>query len=52
MQHQELMVYDFQHYFNRFENENDKYCPNKINKKMPIKEKINKKMIDIAGGIL
>ena len=51
MQHQELMVYDFQHYFNRFPEEGDNYCPKKRNKKMPIKEKINKEMIDIAGGI-
>ena len=51
MQHQELMVYDFQHYFNRFPEESDKYCPKKRNKKMPIKEKINREMVDIAGGI-
>ena len=37
MQHQELMVYDFQHYFNRFPEESDNYCPKKRNKKMPIK---------------
>ena len=51
MQHQELMVYDFQHYFNRFPEEGDKYCPKKRSKKMPIKEKINREMVDIAGGI-
>jgi ergothioneine biosynthesis protein EgtB len=27
MQHQELMVYDFQHYFNRFEDSEDNYKP-------------------------
>jgi formylglycine-generating enzyme required for sulfatase activity len=27
MQHQELMIYDFQHYFNRFEGPSDNYIP-------------------------
>ena len=51
MQHQELMVYDFQHYFNKFENENDNYYPTKIIKNDSMKENIVKKMIDIPGGI-
>ncbi len=51
LQHQELMVYDFQHYFNRFSDESDNYCPNKWGKKMPIKEKVNKAMVKISGGI-
>lgn len=51
LQHQELMVYDFQHYFNRFSDEGDNYCPNKWGKKMPIKEKVNREMVKISGGI-
>ncbi len=51
LQHQELMVYDFQHYFNRFSDESDNYCPNKRGKKMPLKEKVNKEMVKISGGI-
>ena len=58
MQHQELMIYDFQHYFNRFKSENDNYFPIKKRKKeeqeepaAAIVEKIDKKMIDIPGGI-
>ncbi len=51
LQHQELMVYDFQHYFNRFSDESDNYCPNKWGKKMPIREKVNKDMVKISGGI-
>lgn len=51
MQHQELMIYDFQHYFNRFKSESDNYCPKKINKKEYAVEKIDKRMIDIPSGI-
>ncbi|HEX5520006.1 MAG TPA: SUMF1/EgtB/PvdO family nonheme iron enzyme, partial [Candidatus Nitrosocosmicus sp.] len=51
MQHQELMIYDFQHYFNRFKSESDNYLPSKINKKEPPVEEIDKKMIDIPGGV-
>ncbi|MGN6559237.1 MAG: ergothioneine biosynthesis protein EgtB [Candidatus Nitrosocosmicus sp.] len=51
MQHQELMIYDFQHYFNRFKSESDNYYPSKINKQESALEKIDKKMIDIPGGI-
>lgn len=51
MQHQELMVYDFQHYFNRFPEENDNYVPKKIVKSITKKEKIKKEMIFIQGGI-
>jgi ergothioneine biosynthesis protein EgtB len=50
-QHQELMVYDFQHYFNRFTDESDNYYPKTRNKKICMNKKINKEMIDIAGGI-
>lgn len=51
LQHQELMVYDFQHYFNRFSDDADNYCPTKWGKKMPIKEKVNKEMVKVSGGI-
>jgi ergothioneine biosynthesis protein EgtB len=51
LQHQELMVYDFQHYFNRFSDECDNYCPKKRTKNIPIKEKITKGMVNISGGI-
>ena len=49
-QHQELMVYDFQHYFSRFVNENDNYFPKFSFSIKPIK-KIQKEMIEIPGGI-
>ncbi|MGD1838687.1 MAG: ergothioneine biosynthesis protein EgtB [Nitrososphaeraceae archaeon] len=52
MQHQELMIYDFQNYFSRFSDPNDNYKPFRINN--PEKEE-NKKhikyMIEIPGGI-
>jgi ergothioneine biosynthesis protein EgtB len=51
LQHQELMIYDFQHYFNRFNDESDCYCPKKRTKNSHIKEKINKEMVNIHGGI-
>lgn len=50
MQHQELMVYDFQHYYNRFPEENDNYVPPKIKNRL-IKEKVKKEMVSIPGGI-
>lgn len=50
MQHQELMVYDFQHYYNRFPEESDNYVPKKLENPL-IKEKIQKEMISIPGGI-
>jgi ergothioneine biosynthesis protein EgtB len=48
------MICDFQHYFNRFKSETDNYFPTKKRKKEdqePVVEKIDKKMIDIPGGI-
>jgi ergothioneine biosynthesis protein EgtB len=51
LQHQELMIYDFQHYFNRFSDESDNYSPNKWGKKIPLKEKVHKEMVRIPGGI-
>ena len=32
MQHQELLIYDLQHYFNRFKDPDDNYKPKRINK--------------------
>jgi len=51
MQHQELMIYDLQHYFNRFPDLNDNYTPKKIIQVPPVKTKVNKQMISIPGGI-
>jgi ergothioneine biosynthesis protein EgtB len=67
MQHQELMIYDFQHYFQRFEDSSDKYIPVKtltqqerrtrveqprIRQMMP-REVVTQlgKMVEIPGGI-
>jgi ergothioneine biosynthesis protein EgtB len=50
MQHQELMVYDFQHYFQRFPYENDNYKPNKV-KNPPLAVEQPKGMVDIPEGI-
>src|SRR5688572_33307083 len=53
MQHQELMVYDFQHFFERFPDPSDNYEPLIINE--PPKEsqiqRISSKMVEIPGGI-
>jgi ergothioneine biosynthesis protein EgtB len=51
MQHQELMVYDLQHYFNRFPDEYDNYTPKKIKRVPPAKTKVDRQMIPIPGGI-
>jgi ergothioneine biosynthesis protein EgtB len=49
-QHQELMVYDFQHYYNRFMYGNDNYVPI-INSAITVLEKVQKEMVTIPGGI-
>ena len=52
MQHQELMIFDFQNYFSRFSDPNDNYKPFRINNlekneyKVPIKN-----MVEIPGGM-
>ncbi len=54
MQHQELMVYDFQHSFERFPDPSDNYEPLIINeppKKASEIIGISSKMVDIPGGI-
>jgi ergothioneine biosynthesis protein EgtB len=50
MQHQELMVYDFQHYFQRFPYEYDNYKPVKVrNPPSPVEQSIG--MVDVPEGI-
>ncbi len=51
MQHQELMVYDFQHYFQRFPYEEDNYKPLKVNDPPSSTEQRPTGMVDIPGGI-
>src|SRR5919112_5111008 len=54
MQHQELMVYDFQNFFERFPDPSDNYKPVIINeppKASEIKERISSRMVNIPGGI-
>lgn len=50
MQHQELMVFDFQHYFQRFPYEYDNYKPIKV-KNPPLAAEQPKGMVDIPEGI-
>ena len=50
MQHQELMVYDFQHYFQRFPYESDNYKPIKMRvPPLPVEKPIG--MVDVPEGI-
>jgi ergothioneine biosynthesis protein EgtB len=50
MQHQELMVYDFQHYFQRFSYESDNYKPIKMRiPPLPVEKPIG--MVDVPEGI-
>jgi ergothioneine biosynthesis protein EgtB len=54
MQHQELMIYDFQHYFNRFPNAEDNYKPLRVHDmKSQHSKQIEKPtgMVRIPGGI-
>jgi ergothioneine biosynthesis protein EgtB len=65
MQHQELMIYDFQHYFHRFRDPGDNYSPLKVSKRNQrrvtdmrrdkqaiIRQNHNaEKMVQIPGGI-
>ena len=54
MQHQELMIYDFQHLFERFPDPSDNYQPLIINEPPKPSERITglySKMVDIPGGI-
>src|SRR5215216_1128067 len=55
MQHQELMIYDFQNYFERFPEASDTYRPFKINDNNNNENKLyntqKKDMVTIPGGI-
>jgi ergothioneine biosynthesis protein EgtB len=54
MQHQELMVYDFQHMFERFPDPSDNYHPIIMNdppRGSEIKSGLSSEMVDIPGGI-
>ena len=54
MQHQELMIYDFQHLFERFPDPSDNYQPLFISeppKASEITTRSSSKMVDIPGGI-
>jgi ergothioneine biosynthesis protein EgtB len=52
MQHQELMIYDFQHYFHRFPDPRDNYKPvTFIHRKHSNKIKKPAGMVQIPGGI-
>ncbi len=52
MQHQELLVYDLQHYFQRFDDAEDNYQP-KINKRPNSNHgsKLEQEMVRIPGGL-
>ena len=50
MQHQELMVYDFQHYYGRFPDPDDSYRPKTVNAAPRSKER-PRGMVDVPGGI-
>jgi ergothioneine biosynthesis protein EgtB len=49
-QHQELMIYDFQHYYNRFKDARDNYSPLQKSS-IPSCIRIENEMIRIDGGI-
>jgi len=49
-QHQELMIYDFQYYYNRFLDDSDNYVPRKANVPLVL-EQVPKEMIHIDSGI-
>lgn len=52
MQHQELLVYDFQHYFERFPYEQDNYFPTKIERPpLQAEKNVQGKMVSISGGL-
>jgi ergothioneine biosynthesis protein EgtB len=53
MQHQELMIYDFQHYFERFSDPSDNYKPIIINVPPPRVSElvIPSGMVEVPGGI-
>lgn len=50
MQHQELMVYDFQHYYRRFPDPEDNYKPKTVSRP-PKSKDLPQDMVDVPGGI-
>ncbi|HEX9678213.1 ergothioneine biosynthesis protein EgtB [Nitrososphaera sp.] len=50
MQHQELMAYDFQHYYQRFPDPDDNYLPKTRNTPPKSRER-PQGMVDVPGGI-
>lgn len=50
MQHQELMVYDFQHYYQRFPDPEDNYKPKTVSRPPKSKER-PQGMADLPGGL-
>lgn len=50
MQHQELMIYDFQHYFQRFPDPDDNYMPKIVNEAPESRER-PQGMVDVPGGL-
>ena len=51
MQHQELMIYDFQHYFNRYQDPTDNYTPKNMNELKKPNTNVETGMVTIPGGI-
>jgi ergothioneine biosynthesis protein EgtB len=53
MQHQELLVYDLQHYYQKFEDPNDNYVPKIIKSNNTLIESgnIQDEMVKVPGGI-
>ncbi|MGI0037003.1 MAG: ergothioneine biosynthesis protein EgtB [Nitrososphaera sp.] len=51
MQHQELMIYDFQHYFSRFPDPADNYKPTTMESAKSVMGSRPAGMVDIPGGI-
>jgi ergothioneine biosynthesis protein EgtB len=51
MQHQELMIYDLQHYFQRFPDPADNYSPVNVSAEVPVVDKTPQGMVEIPGGI-
>ena len=51
MQHQELMIYDLQHYFHRFPDPQDNYKPVALKKAEAVIDDRPAEMVDIPGGI-
>ena len=51
MQHQELMIYDLQHYFNRYQDPTDNYSPKYMKEFRKRNKVVEGDMVTIPGGI-